>query len=93
MHEEPGLCDVFMTDASLRPIYSHLLAVCEHGRVHTRTALSSELLLACCIACICPTMLVLQRALQVEQRMRKLPGLIEKLQRGVKVADVGCGCV
>jgi hypothetical protein len=38
-------------------------------------------------------LLLLQRALQVEQRMRMLPGLIEKLQQGVKVADVGCGCV
>lgn len=32
-----------------------------------------------------------QRAIQLEQRLRLLPGLIDKLQQGVKVADVGCG--
>jgi hypothetical protein len=34
---------------------------------------------------------LLQRAVQLEQRLRMLPGLVEKLQHGVKVADVGCG--
>jgi hypothetical protein len=36
-------------------------------------------------------LLLQQRAVQLEQRVRMLPGLVEKLQQGVKVADVGCG--
>lgn len=34
---------------------------------------------------------VVQRAVQLEERLHLLPGLVEKLQQGVKVADVGCG--
>lgn len=37
--------------------------------------------------------LFLQRAVQLEQRLCMLPGLVDRLERGVKVADVGCGCV
>lgn len=40
---------------------------------------------------MCFAMLHLQRAVQLEERLRLLPGLVDKLQQGVKVADVGCG--
>lgn len=42
-------------------------------------------------AVVLPIGLLLQRAVQLEQRLHMLPGLVEKLEQGVKVADVGCG--
>lgn len=67
---------------------------CASNGWHPSMPLDACMHFTCCSAVAdAVTLLVLAdaAAAQLEQRLRMLPGLVEKLEQGVKVADVGCG--